>query len=147
MFLEISRHSRQLVGCQMPNLFSRIAGASPRVSTASTKLPAIVSATVSTAVPAMPVPPACCRPGCRLFLPSLLDGEAAPYLTPRFLPFPPPFAARAGFLGAEIEFLDVGRLHQPRASVVHHDAADFQHVTVVCGLQCNLWVLLDQQDR
>ena len=27
--MEISSHSRQLVGCQMPNFFSRIAGLSP----------------------------------------------------------------------------------------------------------------------
>jgi hypothetical protein len=41
----------------MPNFFSRIAGLSPRVSTAHTKLLAIVSATVSTAGPAIPFPP------------------------------------------------------------------------------------------
>src|SRR6266480_3351201 len=58
MSLEICSHCRQLVGCQMPNFFSRIAGLSPRVSTASRKLFAIVSATVSTAGLAMLVPPA-----------------------------------------------------------------------------------------
>jgi len=31
MSFEICSHSRQLVGCQMPNVFSRIAGLSPRV--------------------------------------------------------------------------------------------------------------------
>jgi hypothetical protein len=55
MSLEICSHCRQLVGCQMPNFFSRIAGLSPRFSAASTKLRAIVSATVSTAGPAMPL--------------------------------------------------------------------------------------------
>ncbi len=53
MSLEICSHSRQLVGCQMPNFFSRIAGRSPRVSTDFRKLFAIVSATVSTAGLAM----------------------------------------------------------------------------------------------
>ena len=53
MSLEICSHSRQLVGCQMPNFFSRIAGLSPRVSTDFRKLFAIVSATVSTAGLAM----------------------------------------------------------------------------------------------
>jgi hypothetical protein len=53
MSLEICSHCRQLVGCQMPNFFSRIAGLSPRVSTPSRKLFAIVSATVSTAGLAM----------------------------------------------------------------------------------------------
>ena len=53
---EICSHCRQLVGCQMPNFFSRIAGLSPRVSAARRKLLAIVSATVSTAGPAMLVP-------------------------------------------------------------------------------------------
>src|ERR1700751_4146827 len=142
MSLEISSHSRQLVGCQMPNFFSRIAGTSPRVSTASTKLLAIVPATVSNADPAMPIPPL--RPTgfyIRFFI-----REAVRYLTPRFLLFPAPFAARTGLLGAKVKFLDVGRLHQPRASVVHDDAAGFQHVTVVRSLQCNLCVLLDQQD-
>jgi hypothetical protein len=57
MSLEICSHSRQLVGCQMPNFFSRIAGLSPRVSTDFRKLLAIVSATVSTAGLAMRLPP------------------------------------------------------------------------------------------
>ncbi len=64
---DICSHCRQLVGCQTPNFFSRIAGRSPRVSTASRKLLAIVSATVSIAGLAMQVPsltsPAF---GCRL---------------------------------------------------------------------------------
>jgi hypothetical protein len=52
----------------MPNFFSRIAGLSPRVSTARRKLLAIVSATVSTAGRAMLVsslssPPAACLDG------------------------------------------------------------------------------------
>src|SRR3954453_12821897 len=51
--LDIGSHSRQLVGCQLPNFFSRIAGLSPRVSTDFKKLFTIVSATVSTAGLAM----------------------------------------------------------------------------------------------
>src|SRR5436190_18836780 len=53
MSLEICSHCRQLVGCQMPNFFSRITGRSPRVSADSRKLVTIVSATVSTAGLAM----------------------------------------------------------------------------------------------
>jgi hypothetical protein len=49
MSFEICSHCRHPVGCQTPNFFSRIAGRSPRVSTASKKLLAIVSATVNTA--------------------------------------------------------------------------------------------------
>ena len=66
MSFDICSHCRQLVGCQMPNFFSRIAGRSPRVSTASRKLFAIVSATVSTAGPAMLVLSLSGPPGCRL---------------------------------------------------------------------------------
>jgi len=38
MSLEISSHWRQLVACQTPNFFSRIAGLSPRFSAATRKL-------------------------------------------------------------------------------------------------------------
>src|ERR1051325_5110059 len=136
-------HCRQLVGCQMPNFFSRIAGRSPRVCTASTKLLAIVSATVSTAGPAMV---------CSLLLVVPLPDRSAPGLagadlTPGFLLFPAPFAPRACFLCAQVELLDVLRMHQPVAAVVHHDAADFQHIAVMRGLQRHLGVLLDQQNR
>src|ERR1700761_5668969 len=143
MSFEIVSHSRQVVGCQMPNFFSRMAALSPRVSTASTKLFAIVSATVSTAGPAM-LPP-WSHVVCQLE-PVFLFGVAA-YLTPRFLLFPAPFAARAGFLGAKVEFLDVLGMHQTVASVVHHDAADLQHIAVMRGFQGDFGVLLDQQDR
>src|SRR3954454_11970923 len=141
--LEICSHCRQLVGCQMPNFFSRIAGRSPRVSTASTKLFAIVSATVSTAGPAMPVPSSwSCRVPDR-WMPGLPGAD----LTPGFLFFPAPFAPCACFLCAQIEFLNVLRVHQPLAGIVHHHAADFQHIAVMRGLQRYLGVLLDQQDR
>src|SRR5258708_18848375 len=102
--LEICSHCRQLVGCQMPNFFSRIAGLSPRVSAASTKLFAIVSATVSTAGLAMLVPSLLTRLRSQLCQPVLLPKQD-PYLTPRFLLFPAPFAPRAGFLGAKVKFL------------------------------------------
>src|SRR6202042_3420525 len=98
------------------NRFSRIAGLSPRVSAASRKLLAMVSATVSTAGPAMSVPPSSRPPR----IPALTAGlvfEAEPYSTPSFLLFPAPFAARAGFLGAEIEFLDVLGVHQSVAGI------------------------------
>src|SRR5580765_6540725 len=115
MSFDVSSHCRQLVGCQMPNFFSRIAGLSPRFSTASTKLLAIVSATVSTAAPAMPAPPLVRpHPACRLE-PILMPREAAEsnvksFLTPRFLLLPASLAPRARFLGAEVEFLDVLRI-------------------------------------
>src|ERR1051326_4444522 len=144
MSFEIASHSRQDVGCQMPNFFSRIAALSPRVSTASKKLFAIVSATVSTAGPAMPNPSLMCLV-CQLE-PVFLS-EAAAILAPRLLLFPAPFAARPGFLGAKVEFLDVLGMHQTVASVVHHDAADLQHIAIMRSFQCDFGVLLDQQDR
>src|ERR1700730_8530854 len=168
MSFEICSHSRQLVGCQMPNFFSRIAGRSPRVSAASRKLLAIVSATVSTAGLAMLVPPSP-RPrrktaSCgRVFFGSgSLNLTPTPFQrqalfgakpcskscsTPSLLLFPAPLAARAGFLGAQIELLDILGMHQSVASIVHHHPADLKHVTVMRGLQRNLGVLLDQQDR
>src|SRR5512141_96633 len=122
---EICSHCRQLVGCQIPNFFSRIAGFSPRVSAARRKLLAIVSATVSTAGPAMLVP-SLSSPASDAGWPVF--SEAAAYSTPSFLLFPAPFAPGARFLGAEIEFLDVPGMHQPLAGVVHDDAADLQDI-------------------
>src|ERR1700694_503717 len=133
MSLEICSHCRQLVGCQMPNVFSRIAGLSPRVSTASRKLFAIVLATVSTAGLAMSFPSAF-RPASDAGFCQSYCYEAEPVFsanslsTPRFLLLPAPLAPRALFLGAEIEFLDVLGMHQPLATVVHDDAADLQHI-------------------
>src|SRR5690348_5101804 len=116
MSFDISIHCRQLVGCQMPNFFSRIAGLSTRLSTASTKLRAIVSATVSTAVPAMLASSlwSGLGPACRLepvlFARRRPESTAKSFLTPRFLLLPAPLAPRARFLGAEVEFLDVVRI-------------------------------------
>src|SRR4029077_620923 len=127
MSLEICSHCRQLVGCQMPNFFSRIAGLSPRVSTASRTLFAIVSATVGTAGLAMlvpPSPPAASNAG----FDSRSFAEADLHLTPRFLLFSAAFDPRARFLGAEIDLLNVLEMHQPLATIVHHDPADFQHI-------------------
>ena len=59
------------------------------------------------------------------------------------LPAPPAAHAR---LDAEIEFLDVLVLQQALAGIVHHDAADFEHVAVVGGLERHVGVLLDEQD-
>src|SRR6478735_10251033 len=146
MSMESCSHCRQLVGCQMPNFFSRIAGLSPRVSTASKKLFAIVSATVSTAGLAMLVPPSPSAASNAGF-DNRSFAEAGPHLTPRFLLFPAPFAPGARFLGAEIELLNVLGMHQPLATIVHHDPADLQHIAVMRRLQRHLGVLLDQQDR
>src|SRR6476661_1440222 len=130
----------------MPNFFSRRAGRSPRVSTASRKLFAIVSATVSTAGLAMPFPPSP-RPRRMPALTAGLFSMRKPYLTPRLLLFPAPFAARTGFLGAEIEFLNVPGMHQPLARVIHDHPAEFKHIAIMRGLERHLCVLLDQQDR
>src|ERR1700687_70081 len=149
---DICSHCRQLVGCQTPNFFSRIAGRSPRVSTASRRLLAIVSATVSHARLAMLVP-SLSSPASAPALTASLFSEAAPlfnakfFSTPSFLLFPAPFAPRAGFLGAEIEFLDVLGMQQPLATVVHDHPADLQNVTIMRRFQRDLGVLLDQQDR
>src|SRR6185369_16868719 len=112
----------------MPNFFSRIAVRSPRVSTASRKLFAIVSATVGTAGLAMPVPflVVDCA-GARSFDAWLPGAD----LTPGFLLFPAPFAPRACFLCAQVELLNVLRMHQAVARIVHHDAADLQHIAVM----------------
>src|SRR5450759_290310 len=130
----------------MPNVFSRIAGRSPRVCAASRKLLAIVSATVSTAGPAMLVP-SLTSPVSDAGFDSRSFSEAEPHSTPSFLLFPAPFAPRAGFLGAQIEFLNVLGVHQPIAAVVHDNPADFQDIAIMRRLQRNLGVLLDQQDR
>src|SRR3984893_10844877 len=136
----------------MPNVFSRVPGLSPRVSTASRKLFAIVSATVSTAGLAMSFPSAF-RPASDAGFCQSYCYEAEPVFsanslsTPRFLLLPAPLAPRALFLGAEIEFLDVLGMHQPLATVVHDDAADFQHIAIMRRLQRDLGVLLDNQDR
>src|SRR6185437_9496376 len=147
MSLAVCSHSRQLVGCQMPNFFSRIAGLSPRVSTASAKLFAIVSATVSTAGPAMPVPSSVPRFDVPASRPVLIAVDADGHLTPRFLLFPAPFSSDAGFLGAEVELLDVPGMHQSLAGVVHDDPADLQHIAIMRGLKRDFGILLDQQDR
>src|SRR5258708_22032631 len=138
MSLEICSHCRQLVGCQMPNFFSRIAGLSPRVSTASRKLFAIVSATVSTAGLAMLISPSPSAAADAGFDSPVFFPRQDLHLTPRFLLFPAPFAPGARFLGAEIELLTVLGMHQPLATIVHHHPADFQHLTVMRPLQRDL---------
>src|ERR1700755_216257 len=126
MSLAIASHSRHVVGCQMPNFFSRIAVLSPRVSTESRKLFAIVSATVSTAGAAM-LPSLLTCPACLVCqLEPVLLSEAVAILAPRLLLFPAPFAARAGFLGPKVKFLDVLGMHQNDARVVNYDSVD-QH--------------------
>src|ERR1700733_6392331 len=141
MSFDICSHCRQLVGCQIPNVFSRIAGLSPRVATASRKLFAIVSATVSTAGLAMLVSPSPHPPWMPALTASLVS-DAELYSTPSFLLFPAPFAPGAGFLGAEIELLDVLRMHQSVAGIVHDHPADFQHIAIMRGFQRDLGVLL-----
>src|ERR1700704_4179786 len=99
---EICSHCRQLVGCQTPNFFSRIAGRSPRVSTARKKLLAIVSATVSTAGPAIySLPPSLIGPAPDAGFAGLFPTQAG-ILAPSLLLFPAPFAPRACFLCAQV---------------------------------------------
>src|SRR5436305_7043844 len=117
--MEIPSHSRQLVGCQIPNLFSRIAGLLPRVCTASRKLLATVSATVSTAGWAMLAPSSIASHSAARWPRSILQ-NLKPYLTPSFLLFPAPLTARAGLFRSQIKFLNVLRMHQPLAGIVHH---------------------------
>src|SRR5690349_16843349 len=140
MSFEISSHCRQLVGCQMPNFFSRIAARSPRVLTASTKVLAIVSATVRTACSGIRVPSSP-DPLPTVGLGPAFSAKRASHLTPRLLLFPAPFAARAGLFRPEIKFLDVLRPHQPLAGIVHDDAADLEHVAVIRRLQCDFCIL------
>jgi hypothetical protein len=69
---------------------------------------------------------------------------------PAYLQFffflPAPLAAHASFLHAEVELLDVVLLAQVGAGVFHHDAAVFQHIAVVGGVERHVGVLLHQQD-
>src|SRR3954469_16938646 len=130
----------------MPNVFSRIAGLSPRNSAARKKLFAIVSATVSTAGRAMRVSSLSLSPPLPA-LPAIYVRGWQTYLTPSFLLFPAPLAAGTCFLGTKVEFLDVLGMHQAVAAVVHDDTADLQHIAVMRGLQRHLGILLDQQDR
>src|ERR1700710_630745 len=102
----------------MPNFFSRVAGRPPRVSTASRNLPAIVSATVSTAGPAIYSFPPSGRPAPDAGFAGLFPTQTR-ILAPSLLLFPAPFAPRACFLCAQIELLDVLGMHQPLAAVVH----------------------------
>src|SRR6185369_7649199 len=54
---------------------------------------------------------------------------------PVLLLFPAPLAARAGFLHAQVELLDVVLLPQTLAGVFHHDASVFQDVAMVGGVE------------
>src|SRR5262249_4881433 len=76
-----------------------------------------------------------------------LTSDFCPLSPPHLALLPAPLAPRAGFLGAEIELLDVLAPHQPLAAVRHHDPADLEHVAVLRGLERHPGVLLDQQHR
>src|SRR5713101_9463628 len=159
--------------CQMPRYFSRSAGFSPRVSTASKKLFGTVSATVSVAGLGIISPstarhsgaPRSGEPGTyehRPFIshksvvmdpgsrspdqdPGRLAGTTPCVSSPHLALLPAALAARAGFLGAEIELLDILALHQPLAGIRHHDPADLEHIAALRRLQRHPGVLLDQQ--
>src|SRR5213080_4022375 len=146
MSLEISSHCRQLVGCQMPNFFSRIAGLSPRVSAASRRLFAIVSATVSTAGLAISFLPLL-RPLRTPALTARSFPEARPAFNATFSSFSSAVRPGRPLPWRQGKLLNILGMHQPLATVVHHDPADFQHVAVMRRLQRHLGVLLDQQDR
>src|SRR4051794_38408082 len=139
---DVSSHCTQLVGCHIPNFFSRIAGRSPRNFAARRKLLAMVSATVSTAGPAIFAPSSSRPPRTLLALPRR---EA--YSTPSLLLFPAPLTPGSSFLCPKVKFLNVLGMHQAVAAVVHDHPADFQNVTVVRGFKRDLGILLHQQDR
>src|SRR6185369_720855 len=67
--------------------------------------------------------------------------------SPGLFPLPAPVAARAGFLHAEVELLDVVLLAQPLAGVFHDDAAVLEDVAVVGDIERHVGVLLDQEQR
>src|SRR5713101_1274718 len=150
--------------CQMPRYFSRSAGFSPRVSTASKKLFGTVSATVSVAGLGIISPSTGVIPGRReaaspepmntglsyhtnrrSWIPGRLAGTTPCVSSPHLALLPAALAARAGFLGAEIELLDILALHQPLAGIRHHDPADLEHIAALRRLQRHPGVLLDQQ--
>src|SRR5215831_11159098 len=126
-----SPYSRQLVARQMPRSFSRKAVRLSRAFTWCQNSLGIVS-----------------QPSISIRSPRAVVARLsiALSLPPGLALLPAPLAARALFFDAEIEFLDVFLLQQPRAGVGHHDAADLQHVAVVRGLQRHVGVLLDQKD-
>src|SRR5947209_14088423 len=130
-----SPYWRQLVARQMPRSFSRKAVRPSRAFTWCQNSLGIVSQ-----------PSISIRPSRAVV--ARLSIALSLYLlsTPGLALLPAPLAASALFLDAEIEFLDVFLLQQPRAGVGHDDAADLQHVTVVGSLQRHVGVLLDQQD-
>src|SRR5258708_31657855 len=131
-----SPYCRQLVARQMPRSFSRNAVRVSRAFTWCQNSLAIVSQ------PSISIRPS---KSCIARL-SIAFSVAVCRLSPGLALLPPPLAAHALVLDAEIEFLDVFFLQQPLAGVRHDDAADFQHIAEVGSLQRHVGVLLDQQD-
>src|SRR4029453_13834329 len=115
--LACSPYSRQEMPRQMPRCFSRIATRSPRSRTTCRKRRGSVSSPWTRAGGA--------------------GGGAAraAWSTPCLLPLPAARAADARFLQAQVELADVVLLQEPRAGVLHDDAAHLQHVAIFRGAQ------------
>src|SRR3984893_12920738 len=135
--LTLSPYSRQVIERQIPRLFSRMATWSPRSFTTWRKSLGSVSCprTIQAGGSAMP--------GGRCVT-TLISGS--PCSSPHLLSLPAAGTADAAVLDAEIELLDVVFLQKARAGIFHHDAADFQHITVVGEVQGHIRVLLDEEN-
>src|SRR5436190_11270913 len=118
-----------------PSFFSRIRTRAERAATPFQNSAGIVSPARTTSSPA------CSLSVSQRFIVRRFRSS------PGLLPLPAPLAARAGFLHAEIELLDVVLLAQPRAGVLHDDAAVLEDVAVVGDVERHVGVLLDQQQR
>src|SRR5512145_1623209 len=114
----ISPSSRQLVACQMPKSFWRRATRSPRRRTAFQNSSGMVSPGTGSG---------CCRRGARV--------HRLVTLPPHLLFLPSPLAAHARLLDPQVKLADVFLLPQPRALVLHDDAAHLQHIAVIAQVQ------------
>src|SRR6266850_7081059 len=158
----VSPNWRHVVDCQMPNSFWRSHTASPRMRIALTHMCAMVSPATTMSWRGLMSERSQSMTFSRCVIPSAGEACARDFgartteiprfarndilSSPRFPFLPAPFTARAGFLHAEVELLDVFLLAQPRASVLENDAAHFKDIPVVGGCQREVGVLLDQQD-
>src|SRR5436190_5403137 len=118
-----------------PSFFSRIRTRAKRAATPFQNSAGIVSPARTTSARA------CSLSASQRFIVRLARSS------PCLLALPAPLAARAGFLHAEIELLDVVLLAQALAGVFHDDAAILQDVAVIGDVERHLRVLLDQEQR
>src|SRR5262245_11770115 len=129
---------------QMPRCFSRIATLSPR--SAVTRRNSRGSVLSPCTVQRRGGPATSSRGGAG-FNAMVIGASAANCASsPSLLFLPAPRPADAGLLHAEIEFLDVLLVEEAGARALHDDAADFQHIAVIRGLERHLGILLDEED-